>query len=70
MMILLRVVLVLGMAYLVWKAWQMLRGPKPPVPQAEYQAMVPCKVCGVHIPKTNAHAQDGAYFCSEHAPKD
>ena len=28
-------------------------------------AVVPCAVCGVHIPKTEALGQSGRYFCSE-----
>ncbi|RMX04839.1 hypothetical protein D8I35_13320 [Corticibacter populi] len=38
-------------------------GPPPPADQ-----MVPCAVCGSHLPAASAHRQGGRSYCPEHAP--
>ena len=68
MMILLRIVLVLGLAYLIWKAWRMLRPPEPGQADEAFERMVQCKTCSVHIPRSEAHRQDDDYYCHKHKP--
>lgn len=52
-----------------WRAW--LRGPagaglRPTRPEA--QTMVPCHMCGVHIPQNEAFYRNSrAYCCAAHA---
>ncbi|MGJ8668513.1 MAG: PP0621 family protein [Oceanococcus sp.] len=67
MMILLRVVLLLGICFLIWKAWRVLRPAKPPSVKGAFEPMVQCQVCAVHIPRAQAIKQEEAYFCQQHA---
>ncbi|MDE1990344.1 MAG: hypothetical protein KGI82_07710 [Betaproteobacteria bacterium] len=39
--------------------------PPPPAPDAGAQEMVRCAHCGLFVPKTEALAGGGAWFCSE-----
>lgn len=61
--------LVLVVAYMVWRNGRIAaRGdaPRPPAPPALPQEMVACEVCGLHLPEADAVAgQDGRHFCSQ-----
>lgn len=63
--------LVLAIAYGIWRGQR--RAPPPaarPSPRPQLpQNMVACAHCGLHLPRTEALAQDGHYYCcAEHRP--
>ncbi len=64
---------VLGVAYMVWRNARIERRRKPPARAAPPapQDMVQCQTCAVHLPRGDALAgPDGAlYCCAEHQPR-
>jgi uncharacterized protein len=57
--------LILGfIAYVAAKRWasQSLRRPRAADPPSE--AMVSCAACGLNVPKSEALAHDGRWYCS------
>ncbi|MBC5763219.1 PP0621 family protein [Ramlibacter albus] len=61
-------VLVLVVAYMVWRSSRVSRGSPPPAakPPAPPQDMVSCTVCAVHLPRGDAvTGGDGRLYCSQ-----
>ena len=62
--------LVLGLAYALWRSKRRAAMPPPPprpaAPAAstQVQAMVACAHCGVHLPHSEALAHAGQHYCS------
>ena len=63
--------LVLAVAYMVWRSNRVARKAQPPAnpakpPASGPQDMVACPVCAVHLPRADAVAgADGRLFCSQ-----
>lgn len=62
-------------AYVAWR-WSRLQRPggqsgqanqpRPPAaPSGEAEAMVRCSRCGVHLPRSEAIASSGAFYCCD-----
>lgn len=69
-----RLLLILGIIYLAYRlydSWQRLsRQPKPEKPK-QVKNVVPCHVCQLHIPETEAIQKNGRYYCSvQHLQQD
>ncbi|MGP1628966.1 MAG: PP0621 family protein [Giesbergeria sp.] len=63
---LLVLLVVLGVAYLVWRA-KRVNSKKPAQPPGKLPApqdMVACAHCGVHVPRSDAWLRDGRSYCS------
>lgn len=61
---------VLVIAYALWRNARIAAGrdtPRPPAPPpALPQEMVACEVCGLHLPQADAVVgKDGRHFCSQ-----
>ena len=65
-------IVVLVVAYMMWRNGRIERKasppPRPSGPAAGPQEMVACAVCGVHLPRTEALPGPGGrvYCCQEH----
>lgn len=64
---------VLGVAYMVWRNNRVAAKKAPPkhdqLPTP--QDMVVCARCGVHVPKSDALVRNGrSYCCAEHQKQD
>ncbi len=68
MMILLRILLLVGMIFLIWKAWRLLRPLPPPAPDDAFEPTVQCHICQDHVPRRDAAQHDGKFFCPRHPP--
>ena len=59
---------VLGLAYALWRSKRRAAmpppPPRPPVPTPSAQPMVACAHCGVHLPHSEALAHAGQHYCS------
>lgn len=68
--------LVLGVAYMVWRGQRLAarKGPDQPGQggtRAAPQDMVACARCGVHVPRSDAWVSGGRSYCSaEHQQQD
>ena len=49
----------------VWKKRSLQPGPRPTPASRDPELMVVCAHCGVHLPKSDSVAENGAYFCSD-----
>ena len=56
---------VLIIAYLVIKSSARRDDRKQQAPRSHSEDMVRCKVCGVHLPRSEGIASRGEFFCSE-----
>ncbi len=61
---LLILVLVAFAAYLLWRGLRRGPGSAARPPAGEGERMVDCSQCGVHLPVSEAIAEEGRYFCS------
>ena len=68
---LLRLLFLLLLAFIVWRAYRLLiarkRGAPEPPP---LQDMVRCTECELHVPARSCVQQDGKYFCSDAHRRD
>ena len=62
----------LGLAvYLAWRWWQVkqrLRDDNASAggtPRITQEAMVPCDICGLNVPQSEAFAGNGRWYCSD-----
>ena len=59
---------VLGLAYALWRSKRRAAmpppPPRPPVPTPSAQPMVACAHCGVHIPQAEALMMGSQAYCS------
>ena len=64
--------IVLGLAYLVWRSQRIDNAPPPrPAPLPAPQDIVACVHCGVHIPRSEALTQGALHYCCmEHQRAD
>jgi uncharacterized protein len=65
--------LVLGVAYMVWRGKRVESKKAPPKPAQlpAPQEMLACARCGVHVPRSEAWIRDGRIYCSaEHQKQD
>lgn len=65
---LVRFLLIVAAAWLVFQLLRRLGRPRGPAPRsvpAKRGHMVPCLHCGVHVPADRAVVADGAHFCCE-----
>lgn len=64
--------IVLGLAYLVWRNQRIAPAPPPrPAPLPAPQDIVACVHCGVHIPRSEALTQGALHYCCmEHQRAD
>jgi len=65
-----RILIFVIIGFLIWLIFRGLfksaQKPRDGPPQTKSDDMVPCSVCGVHIPKAEALAQiDGGYRCRD-----
>lgn len=66
-MILLRVLILIGIAAMLWLLWRRLRGaPGDQRPQEAFERMVPCAICATHVPEKQAIRRGDAYYCEQH----
>lgn len=65
LLVMLAIWLVFVLARHLYKSNRLQRSSKQTSTQAIYTKTVPCALCGVHTPKTEAIDQNGRYFCSE-----
>ncbi len=66
---LLVLLLVLGIAYLLWRGKRVTRrrAADKPAQLAAPQDMLACAHCGVHVPRSEAWIRDGrSYCCAKH----
>ena len=66
-MLLIRLILLLLIAFFAYRVYQLMRRPRP-VAGSEPRLgedVVPCAECGLHVPKTQALAAGPPWFCSE-----
>ncbi|RID98338.1 PP0621 family protein [Simplicispira hankyongi] len=65
--------LVLGVAYMVWrgKRVESRKAPRQSAQLPAPQEMLACARCGVHVPRSDAWLSDGrSYCCAEHQKQD
>ena len=68
---LLRLVFLLLLAFIAWRAYRLVFAPRPrPPAPPPLQDMVRCAVCEVHLPVTSALRHDGQAFCGEAHKRD
>jgi uncharacterized protein len=64
-----KILVLVVIGFLIWlffrSAFKATQKPGDNAPQVKTDDVVPCSVCGVHIPKSEALLQDGAYRCSD-----
>lgn len=64
-----KVLLLLGLAFVIWWMWRKLRTPAAPDPEARpvppIESMVACAHCGVNQPASECIESDGRFYCSE-----
>ncbi len=58
-------VLAIAFAWVVLKAYRKSITRERPPHAAAPEDMVRCAHCGVHLPKSESHASDKRFFCSE-----
>ena len=68
-MLLFRLILLFAMAFIAWRIYRLVmtprvRGPEQP-PSLRGEDMVECAFCAVHVPRTEAIAEDSRWFCCE-----
>ena len=59
------IVLVFVLAWWLLKKYRQSLTRKDPPPTAVAEDMVCCEHCGVHLPRSESHTDNGKYFCSE-----
>ena len=63
-----RLIILLLLAYLIWRLYQSTRqalAPRPPAQTQGTPRMVKCLHCGIHVPESDATWVDDRSFCSE-----
>ncbi|MBK7001634.1 MAG: hypothetical protein IPH35_17130 [Rhodoferax sp.] len=60
--------LLAGLIFLLWRGWRVFAALKAPTALTNTPtAMLACRFCGVHIPKSEAiHSKEGIYCCQPH----
>ena len=58
-------VLAVALAWVVYKAYRKSSMRDRPPRAAAPEDMVRCAHCGVHLPRSESHARDENFFCSE-----
>lgn len=63
----LKYLLLIVIAAVVWWVWQKRATPRAGAPRAEAapERMVPCAHCGVLMPESDSLAEDGKHYCCE-----
>lgn len=70
-MIAVRILISLGLGWLLWALWRRLRQPASSERASEaFEPMVACAICDTHIPRRRAQQRDGQYVCERHAEID
>ena len=59
------IVLVFALAWWLLKSYRKSIARDEPPRAAAPEDMVRCAHCGVHLPRSESHAADGSFFCSE-----
>jgi uncharacterized protein len=62
---LLLVVAVFIVGYLIIRSGKRKSGEAPPPSATRDEDMVRCRVCGVHLPKSEALSSRGDFYCTE-----
>lgn len=63
----LKYLLLLVIAAIVWRMWQKRSAPRAAAPRADTppERMVPCARCGVLMPESDSLAHGGRHYCCE-----
>ena len=61
------ILIVLGIVFAWWvlRSYRKSLTRKEPPPAAASEDMVRCAHCGVHLPRSESHADNGKFFCSD-----
>jgi uncharacterized protein len=59
------VIAVVIAVYLIVRSGRTKSGGTPPASTTRDEDMVPCRVCGVHLPKSEALSSQGDFYCTE-----
>lgn len=68
-MVVLRIVLLIGLAWLIWQGFARYRSGRQNR-RGNHVATVRCERCGTYIPEDDALWHDGHSYCKEHGPSD
>jgi uncharacterized protein len=58
-------VLVIVVVWAAFKSYRNFSARAKPPPEAAPEDMVRCAHCGVHLPRSESHASNEKFFCSE-----
>lgn len=62
-----RLLILAAIAALGWLAWRKWLAPRPPVRREpdEFERMVSCRHCGIHVPADRAVRRGEHHYCCE-----
>ena len=57
-------ILLAAFAYLVVRSWSRAGARRMGADDKPSEAIVACAICGLNVPRSEAHARDGKWYCS------
>lgn len=69
-MVVFRILLFVGLLFLLWIGWRWLRSMQRPSPRQAIPQIRRCARCGVVLPPESARECAGRDYCPEHAHPD
>nr|MBV6629225.1 hypothetical protein [Oceanococcus sp. HetDA_MAG_MS8] len=69
-MVVFRILLLIGLLFLLWMGWRWLNGRQPRRRPQALPSKLRCDRCGVALDPQEAQQREGRHYCSQHAQDD